>query len=91
MDGRPALDIAGAQCTAVLKLPAREDQALLVRWNALLVLDLLLGVCNGTRRIEIEDDGLACDGLDEDWHPHPAVILRGLVIYTVYDMELLSR
>jgi hypothetical protein len=35
------LDVVVRQSAAVLKLLAREDQALLVRRNALLVLDLL--------------------------------------------------
>ena len=38
------LDVVVAQCAAVLQLLAREDQALLVRGDALLVLDLLLYV-----------------------------------------------
>merc|ERR1739848_342959 len=38
---------------AVLQLLAREDQALLVRRDDLLVLDLLLHVLNGVRRLHV--------------------------------------
>ena len=43
------LDVVVAQCAAVLQLLAREDQALLVRGDALLVLDLLLHVLRNER------------------------------------------
>ena len=51
---------------AVLELLAREDQALLVRRDALLVLDLLLHVVDRVRRLDVERDGLAGEGLDEN-------------------------
>ena len=47
---------------------ALEDQALLVGRDALLVLDLGLDVVNGVRGLDIEGDGLAGQGLDEDLH-----------------------
>jgi hypothetical protein len=48
-----------------------EDQALLVRGNALLVLDLGLDVVDGVRRFDLKGDGLASQGLDEDLHTTP--------------------
>jgi hypothetical protein len=49
VERRLLLDVVVAQGPAILKLLAREDQALLVRGNALLVLDLALHVINGIR------------------------------------------
>ena len=62
------LDVVVRQCAAVLQLLAGKDQALLIRGDALLVLDLLLHVLDGVRRLDIEGDGLAREGLDEDLH-----------------------
>jgi len=44
MEGRLLLDVVVAQRPAVLELLAREDEALLIRGDALLVLDLRLHV-----------------------------------------------
>jgi hypothetical protein len=54
--------------TAVLKLPSGEDQALLVRGNAFLVLDLGLDVVDCVRRLHLKGDRLAGRGLDENLH-----------------------
>jgi len=43
-----------------------EDKTLLIRGNTFLVLDLLLDVVNGVRRLDLKGDGLAGQGLDED-------------------------
>ena len=51
---------------------ARKDLALLVQWGALLVLDLLLHVIDRVARLDVERDGLAGEGLDEN--------LRGAVV-----------
>ena len=53
---------------AVLELLAREDQPLLVRRDALLVLDLLLDVLDGVRRLDVQRDGLPRERLHEDLH-----------------------
>ncbi|KAH8912550.1 hypothetical protein BR93DRAFT_83684 [Coniochaeta sp. PMI_546] len=42
-----------------------EDQALLVWGNALLILNLRLHIVDGVRRLHLQGDGLACEGLDE--------------------------
>ena len=62
------LDVVVRKRAAVLELLAGKDQALLIGGNALLVLDLLLHVLDGVRRLDVEGDGLAREGLDEDLH-----------------------
>ena len=59
------LDIVVAQCTAIFKLLAGEDQALLVWWDAFLVLDLALHIVDGVAGLDLEGDGLAREGLHE--------------------------
>ena len=68
VERRLLLDVVVGQGAAVLELLAGEDQALLVRGDALLVLDLGLDVLDGVRRLDVEGDGLAGEGLDEDLH-----------------------
>ena len=62
------LDVVVGEGAAVLELLAGEDQALLVRGDALLVLDLGLDIVDGVRRLHLKGDGLAREGLDEDLH-----------------------
>ena len=62
------LDVVVAQGAAILQLLTSKDQALLVRGNALLVLDLGLDVVNCVRRLDFEGDGFACQGLHKDLH-----------------------
>uniref|UniRef100_A0A453NF08 Uncharacterized protein n=1 Tax=Aegilops tauschii subsp. strangulata TaxID=200361 RepID=A0A453NF08_AEGTS len=62
------LDVVVGQGAAVLQLLASKDQALLVRGNALLVLDLSLNIVNGVRALNLQSDGLASEGLHEDLH-----------------------
>ena len=59
------LDVVVAEGTAVLQLLAGEDQTLLVRRNALLVLDLALDIVDGVARLHLEGDSLARQGLHE--------------------------
>ena len=54
------LDIVVAECSVVLQLLARENEALLVRRDTLLVLDLLLNIVNAVAGLNIERDRLAC-------------------------------
>ena len=80
------LDVVVRQRAAVLQLLARKDQALLVRRNALLVLDLGLHVLDGVRRLHIQSDGLAGQGLDEDLHTTTQTehqVERGLLLDVV--------
>jgi len=56
---RLLLDVVVGQSPAVLKLLASKDQALLVRGDALLVLDLGLDIVDGVGRLHLKGDGLA--------------------------------
>jgi len=58
---RLLLDVVVAQGAAVFELLASEDEALLIRRNALLVLDLALDVVDGVRRLNLKGDRLAGD------------------------------
>jgi len=60
VEGRLLLDVVVRKSAAVLELLAGEDEALLVRGDSLLVLDLGLHIVDGVRRLNIERDGLAC-------------------------------
>lgn len=59
------LNVVIGKGAAVLELLAGEDQALLVRGNSLLVLDLALHIVDGVRGLDLEGDGLARQGLNE--------------------------
>lgn len=52
----------------VLELLAGEDEALLIWWDSLLVLDLRLDVVYGIRGLNLKSNGLAGESLDEDLH-----------------------
>ena len=56
MEGRLLLDIVVRKGPAVLELLAGKDEALLVRGNALLVLDLAFDVVNGIAGLDFEGD-----------------------------------
>ena len=60
VEGGLLLDVVVREGAAVLELLAGEDEALLVRGDSLLVLDLGLHIVDGVRRLHIERDGLAC-------------------------------
>merc|ERR1712022_13141 len=62
------LDVVVLECAAVLELLTRKDQALLVRRDALLVLDLGLDSLDGVGALHLEGDGLAGQGLYENLH-----------------------
>jgi hypothetical protein len=54
--------------SAVFQLLSGEDQSLLVRRDTLLVLDLGLDIVDCVRRLDLEGDGFASEGLDKDLH-----------------------
>merc|ERR1719232_15944 len=62
------LDVVVGQGPAILKLLAGKDQPLLIRRDALLVLDLGLDILDGITGLDLEGDGLAREGLDENLH-----------------------
>ena len=59
------LDIVVAQRPPILKLLPCEDQTLLVRRDALFVLDLGFDIVNRVAGLDFEGDGFAREGLDE--------------------------
>jgi hypothetical protein len=59
------LDVVVAESSAIFQLLAGEDQALLVWWDAFLVLDLGLHIVDGVAGLDLESDGLAREGFDE--------------------------
>jgi hypothetical protein len=61
VQSRLLLDVVVGKGTAILKLLACENQALLVRRNALLVLDLGLDIVDGIAGLNLKGDGLAGD------------------------------
>jgi len=68
VEGGLLLNVVVRKSAAVLELLAGEDQALLIRGDTLLVLDLGLDVVDGVRGLDLKGDGLAREGLDEDLH-----------------------
>ncbi len=58
----------GTESASVFELFAGKDEALLVRRNALLVLNLLLHVLDGVAALHLQRDRLARQSLDEDLH-----------------------
>ena len=92
--GSYLLDVVVAQGAAILELLAGEDQTLLVRGNALLVLDLGLDVVDGVARLDIEGNGLTRQGLDETTShrisPY-SFFLHGFGSYRRWDRECGSR
>jgi hypothetical protein len=59
MKGRLLLDVVVRQGSAVFKLFSSEDQALLIRGNPLLLLDLAFDVVNSIRGFDLQRDTLA--------------------------------
>ena len=76
MKRRFLLDIVVRKSAAIFKLLSSENQTLLIRRNALLVLNFLLHVLDRVAGLHIEGDGLARKGLDEDLHLQRLVSLR---------------
>lgn len=60
MQGGFLLDVVIGEGTSILELLACEDQALLVRGNALLVLNLALDIIDSVGGLHLEGDGLSC-------------------------------
>merc|ERR1719401_3034031 len=62
------LDVVVGQGAPIFKLLASENQALLIRRNAFLILDFGLNIINSVRGLNIKCDGLARKSLNEDLH-----------------------
>ena len=65
---RLLLNIVIRKTTPILELLPSEDESLLVGRNTLLVLNLRLHIVDRIRRLDLQRDGLASKGLDEDLH-----------------------
>ena len=61
----PTLLLLVRESPAILKLLSGKYKSLLIRRDALLVLDLRLDIVNRIRGLHLEGDGLAGQGLDE--------------------------
>ena len=66
MESGLLLDVVVREGAAVFKLLSGENQTLLVRRNAFLVLNLRLDIVDGVGGLHLEGDGLSGQGLD-DW------------------------
>ncbi len=66
MEGGFLLDVVVGEGASVLELLASEDQTLLVGRDTFLVLDLGLDRLNSVGRLNLQSDGLSCEGLDEN-------------------------
>ena len=87
VEGAFLLNIVVRKSATVLELFASKDQTLLVRRNALLVLDLRLHVVNRVRRLHLQRDGLAGQRLDEDLHSSTETKHCRRIRYYVEDHE----
>ncbi|ELU43530.1 hypothetical protein AG1IA_02424 [Rhizoctonia solani AG-1 IA] len=68
VESRLLLNVVIGKSTTIFKLLASKDQALLIRRNAFLVLNLGLDIVNGIRRLDFKSDGLSGQSLDENLH-----------------------
>jgi len=68
MESRLLLDVIVRECATVFELLSREDEVLLIRGNALFVLDLGLHVVDGVEGFNLEGNGFAGEGLNENLH-----------------------
>jgi len=68
MEGGLLLDVVVRKSATILELLASKDEPLLVWGDSLLVLDLGLDILNAVRGLNLEGDGLASQGLDENLH-----------------------
>ena len=85
MQGTLLLDIVVREGTSVLELLAREDQSLLVRWNALLILDLTLDIVDGVGTLYLQCDCLASQCFHKDLHStaQPEHQMQGALLLNV--------
>merc|ERR1711974_323658 len=63
MKGGLLLEVVVGESSSVFQLLAGEDQSLLIRWNAFLILNLGLHVLNGVRWLNLKGDGFPGQGL----------------------------
>merc|ERR1711904_110012 len=68
MERRLLLDVVIGERTSILQLLAGKDQALLVRGDTLLILNLRLDVIDGVASLDVKSDGLASQCFHENLH-----------------------
>ena len=68
MESGLLLDVVVRKGSSIFELLSGEDESLLIWWDTFLVLDLGLDVFDGICWLNIEGDGLSCEGLDENLH-----------------------
>jgi len=68
MESGLLLDVVVRKGSSILELLSGEDESLLIWWDTFLVLDLGLDVFDGICWLDVEGDGLSCEGLDENLH-----------------------
>jgi len=68
MKCRLLLNIVIRKSAAIFELLAGENETLLIRWDALLILNLRLYIINGIRRLDFQCDCLAGQSLHENLH-----------------------
>ena len=68
MESGLLLDVVVRKSSAIFQLLTGEDESLLLWGDTFFVLDLSLDIFNGVCWLDIEGDGLACEGFDEDLH-----------------------
>ena len=56
MESGALLDVVIRKGAAILQLLARKDQALLIRWDPLLILDLGLHIVDGVRGLQLNEE-----------------------------------
>ena len=62
------LDVVIRKSATILKLLSGENEALLIRWDALLVLNLRLDIVDRVARFDFQRYGLTSKSLDENLH-----------------------
>jgi hypothetical protein len=77
MEGRFLLNVVVRKSSAVFELLSSEDESLLIRRDAFLILDLSLDIIDGVRWLDVKSDGLSCKGLYEDLHV--VIVLNNLL------------
>jgi len=68
VQSRLLLDVVVRQRAAILELLTSEDESLLIRRDAFLILDLGLDVLDGVGALDVQGNGLTGQGLHENLH-----------------------
>jgi len=68
MKGGFLLDVVVSKCATILELLSGEYEALLIGRDAFLILDLGFDGLDSVSAFDVEGDGFASEGLDEDLH-----------------------